>query len=417
MSEVSRSTRPHLLWVNQFAVAPTAAGGTRHFEIGRELVTRGWDVTIVASDLNLHSRTYQERSNERERAPIITTLDGVRFVWLWAARYWKNDWRRVWNWVSFSRSLASASRRRGPLSIPLPNVVVGSSPQLVAARASRRLARRIGVPFILEVRDLWPESLLAVGRSRDIAYLVLDSMARSLYRTADHIIVLARGTGDYLIRTRNVPSDRITFIPNGVDVEAFPLMERSVKAMFTFIYTGAHGPANDLNVVLDAAVRTRDCPEIRFLLVGGGPSKTELVRRSKALGLETVEFRDVVPKARIPELLASVEAGLMVLRPSELFEYGVSPNKLFDYMASGLPIVSNVPGEVEHMIHDAGAGVQAEPGNPESLSRAIRSVARMSPAERRSLGASARAWVAKEHSRTVLADRLGGVLERVLKGD
>lgn len=414
---VSGASRPHLLWVNQFAVAPTSAGGTRHFEIGRELVRRGWNVTIAASDLNLHSRTYQERTGNGDHTPLITTIDGVRFVWLWAAPYHRNDWRRVWNWLSFSRSLSHAGRGRGPLANPLPDVVVGSSPQLFSARTASHLARRYGVPFVLEVRDLWPESLLAVGRRRDVAYYVLDRVARGLYRRADHLIVLAQGTADYLSRTRKVGSDRITYVPNGVDLEAFPPVERSERATVTFVYTGAHGPANDLDVVLGAAAQLQDYPEIRFLFVGSGPSKGRLVQDAETLDLKTVEFRGVVPKAEMPALLASVDVGVMVLRPSELFKYGVSPNKLFDYMASGLPVVNNVPGDVAHMVKSAGAGVQAAPGSPTALAEAILFLARMSPDERRAMGRSARAWVEIEHSRPMLADRLEGALGRVLRED
>lgn len=417
MTPASAMRRKHLLWINQFAVAPTSAGGTRHFEIGRELVRRGWDVTIAASDLNLHSQTYQERSAVGDHTPLITTVDGVRFVWLWAAPYHRNDWRRVWNWISFSRSLTHAGRGGGPLANPLPDVVIGSSPQLFSARTASQLARRYRVPFVLEVRDLWPESLLAVGRRRDIAYHVLDRVARGLYRRADHHIVLAQGTADYLSRMRNIGSERMTHIPNGVDLEAFPPVERSEGATVTFVYTGAHGPSNDLEVVLAAAAQLQDHPEIRFLLVGGGPSKGGLIQHAETLGLKTVEFRDAVPKAKLPALLASADVGVMVLQPSELFEYGVSPNKLFDYMASGLPVVNNVPGDVARMVQSAGAGVQASPGNPTALAEAILSLARMSPEERRAMGSSARAWVGKEHSRPMLADRLEGALERVLQED
>src|SRR5687767_1398895 len=146
-----------VLWINQFAAGPAMTGGTRHVELGRELVRLGWSVRILASDLNVQTRRFERRASGDDRSAIADRFDGVDVQWLWSAPYEKNDHRRVLNWLSFSRSV---------LTLPLdevPDVIIGSSPHLFAAAAGLLLAIRTRRPFVLEVRDLWPESLALTG--------------------------------------------------------------------------------------------------------------------------------------------------------------------------------------------------------------------------------------------------------------
>lgn len=405
-----QSRRPRVLWVNQFAVAPSEGGGTRHFEMGRELAALGWDVTIAASDLNLQSRRYSRRRDSRDRRPIEELIDGVRFLWLWSAPYETNNWRRGWNWLSFSKSVLELRRREHW------DVVIGSSPHLFAAAAGCRLARRLRVPFVFEVRDLWPESLVAAGGRRGPFYLLLSGIARFLYARADRLVVLARGAGDYLVQTRGVDEARVVFIPNGVDPTAFRDGSGSGDGETVFIYAGAHGAANGLEVVLDAAARVQDCDDIRFRLIGDGPSKRGLQSRAGQLGLTNVEFRDPIPKSEIPQAFAEADAALMILRDAPLFRFAVSPNKLFDYFAAGLPVISNVPGEVGDMVRDADAGLNVPPADPVSLALAVRRMAGKRPEWRTNHGENGRAWVAREHSRPLLADRLDRTLRAAMEG-
>lgn len=392
--------RPSLLWVNHFAVPPSEGGGTRHFEMGRALAKRGWGVTIAASDFNLHAREYTRRAGADDRSVVPEEIDGVRFRWMWAAPYRSNDWRRAWNWLSFSRSLL----RWRPEGYR-PDLVIGSSPHLFAAQAGATLARSWDVPFVLEVRDLWPESVLAVGGRKGPGYMVLGRLARSLYRRADRIVCLARGAADYL-EERGIASEKLLYVPNGVDPDAFSGIRRPERQGLTLVYAGAHGPANGLDAVLEAAEMLLESPEIRFLLVGDGAAKPRLVQRACERRLVNVEFRDPVPKARMPDLLAEVDAGLMVLRDTPLFSFGVSPNKLFDYFGAGLPAVCNVRGEVARMVEAAGGGVLAADSGGPALAEAIRRMAAFPSAERAEMGRSARAWVAREHGREPLAERL-----------
>lgn len=399
----------HLLWVNHFAVAPSDGGGTRHYDLAHALRSHGWRVTIAASDFHLHSRGYTRRSTPRSHTAIEEHVGDVDFLWLWAAPYSGNDWRRARNWISFSRSLARWSPNGSR-----PDIIIGSSPHLFAALAALRMARRLRVPFVLEVRDLWPESIVAAGGRRGAAYHALGSLAKYLYARADRIIVLARGTGDHLVGL-GVDHRRIVYVPNGADpVPNAPRQSPSPdSAPFTLVYAGAHGPANGLDTVLDAAALLRDHP-VKLLLVGDGPSKTALQERAARDQLPNVEFRDPVPKTAMPALLASANAGLMVLRDAPLFAFGVSPNKLFDYLAAGLPVVCNVPGDVAAMLRDASAGEQAADASPRALADAILRLAQRAPAALRTMGEAGRAWVGREHGRAVLAQRLDSALRELV---
>lgn len=415
LREKQRSRRPSLLWINQFATLPSEGGGTRHFDFGRELVHRGWDVTIVASDYHPQRRAYTRRADGATRAMIDETVDGVRFRWLWAAPYKENDWRRAANWLSFRRSVRAMPQLTGP-----PDVIIGSSPQLFAASAARDLARRLDVPFVLEVRDLWPESLVAAGGRKGIAYFALGRVASGLYRDAHRIIVLASGSAHYLVE-RGVDRSRIVHVPNGVDISV--ALPRSFEPTLAdidggptvLIYAGAHGPANGLKVALDAAsVLGAEKPPVRFILIGDGPEKASLVASASERGLTNIEFRPPVPKSELAIMLRRADAGLMVLRDAELFSFAVSPNKLFDYMSAGIPVVCNVPGEVAELLAASAGGLQACDSSPEALADAIRRLRSLTPIERQRLGRDGRQWVERHHSSRVLGARLDSVLREVI---
>ncbi|HJP60067.1 MAG TPA: glycosyltransferase family 4 protein [Gemmatimonadaceae bacterium] len=407
----SENTKPaySVVWVNHFAAPPNESGGTRHFEIGRELVKRNVRVCIVASDFLLLSRSYSRRQNARDRRLIAEKIDGVTFAWVWASPYVSSTIARLLNWLSFARGVV-----RENLDAQRPDVIIGSSPHLFAALAASRLATRLRVPFILEVRDLWPESLAAVTGRKGVGYHLFGALARHLYKRADHIMVLARGTATYLEQI-GIRADRIFFVPNGVDLESFNEGHASNHSGFTALYAGAHGPANGLDIVLEAAALLRARTDIRIVLVGDGPVKKALQETAMRGDLTNVEFRSPVPKRQMPQLLSEADAGLMVLKDAPLFSFGVSPNKLFDYLGASLPVICNVPGDVADILRESGAGEQAADSSPRALAEAVTRMADRTPAERALMGSAGREWVAREHSRPVLAQRLDSVLRSAVR--
>ena len=403
---------PQVHWVNQFAVAPDQPGGTRHHEMSAALRARGHDVRIVASDLNLTSRRYTRRQGDGDRRAIAEDVLGVPFTWLHAGVYERNDWRRALSMVLFAWNVLRHLLR----TVHRGDVVIGSSPQLLAALAARLAAMLRRAPFILEVRDLWPESLTGVSGRRSVLAVGLRLIADLLYRTSSAIIILAEGSRESIVR-HGGPPRRIVFIPNGVDLAAFtgpledlPQSLRWVEEHPTFVYAGAHGPANGLDKVLDAAaiLTERGENEVKLLLVGDGPSKAALQQDATDHELSNVVFHDPIPKELIPSLLRRCAGGLMILKNVELFQYGVSPNKLFDYLASGLPVITNVGGEVARIVTDADAGIVVPPDDPGALAGVLARVTRSDVGTGSGLD-----YVRKHHHRAELADRLARVIEGV----
>jgi glycosyltransferase involved in cell wall biosynthesis len=405
-----------IFWINQYAVPPDQPGGTRHYEMAAALSAKGRDVTVVASDLNLTTRNYTRRSGPRDRRLIDETIDGVSFVWLPAGNYERNDWRRALSMAVFALQVLKFAVRH----VRRGDIVIGSTPQLPAAAAARLAAFVRRARFVLEVRDLWPETLVEVSGRETLLSRALGWLARRLYRTSRAIVILAEGSRAPIERQGGRPS-RIVYIPNGVDVAAFSSSAVSklvpdlqwVQANPTFVYAGAHGPANGLHLVLDAArvLLQRERSDLRLLLIGDGPTKAELVTRARDERLTNVVFHDPIPKHAIPSLLKAATGGLMVLEDVALFRYGVSPNKLFDYLAADLPVITNVQGEVGRIVEDADAGVVIPSSSGELLASAMIEVA--DPARSFSPGSP---YVRAHHDRQQLAARLAQVLKAVWAG-
>ena len=390
------------LVLNHFAVPKGKAGHTRHVEIFDRLGD-DWDYLLVAADRSLLSRDREHKTSGTYRV-------------VWTTPYKGNGIDRIMNWVSYAFGALFVGIRQRPL-----DVVYASSPHLLTGLAGLMVARARRAGFVLEIRDLWPQILADMGRmeSTSLVYRLVKRLELFLYRHADEIVVLAEGCGE-AIRADSPDAKRITFLPNGSDPALFAVDEsretlrtRYQMEGMVFAYAGAHGPANGLNLVLDAAERIRqDLPDVNFLLVGDGLEKPKLRAEVAARGLTNVRFHDPIPKSEVPSLLRAADVGLHVLADVPLFRYGVSPNKVYDYMAAGLPVITNSPGEVERIVDLAGAGVAVE---PDDLEQAVRAVAGAPEALIEEWGRSGQQFIGKYRSREVLAATLAEVLDRVAK--
>jgi glycosyltransferase involved in cell wall biosynthesis len=391
--------RRRVLVLDHFAVPLGEPGPTRHAELFGRL--RGWDATILMSNRNRFTRSKQKAHDEL-------------FQPVWVTPYAKNGWARALNWTSFAvTALATGLRRRRI------DLVYASSPQLLAGLTGWVLARVKRVPFVFEVRDLWPKVLVEMGQLDPSSriYSVLKGLERFLYRRAAAVVVLAEGSRTEVIADGAAPG-RVVFLPNGADPEDFQVDEardalRRAYGMegIVFLYAGAHGPANGLNLVLDAAEEVRDTDRhVYFWLVGDGVNKQELIRDASRRKLSNVLFRDPVPKREIPRLLAAADVGLHVLADVPLFRHGVSPNKLFDYMAAGRPVLTNTPGEVAGTVGKAGAGLAVA---PQAISDGVREMASATPARRSAWGESGRAFVIRCRTRERLARQLEQLLDEL----
>lgn len=401
-------------WVNQYAITPDLPGGTRHYDLGVELARRGFRVKIFASDVNLALR--RRTKLQPGQLYAVEPRDGVEFVWVNATEYEKNNWRRTWNMLSFSRNFMTVARLLDPASHPA--AVIGSSPHPFAALAAERVAARSGARFFLELRDLWPQALIDMSGLSEWhpAAITMRAMERYLYARAKKIIVLAQGSQRYLER-HGVVAGRTLFLPNGVHLGHFQPHQSREEARkhygfrdFTIVYAGAHGPANSLETVLQAAKLLEDVP-VELVLVGDGPAKPQLVDLARQQRVVNVRFLAPVPKREMADLLQAADAGLITLKNARAFEYGISPNKLFDYMAAAKPVVCGVPGDMAAMVRTAQAGVVSIPEDPASLAGAVRELLSLGSEGRLALGENGRQFLLQHFQREALADRLAEVLE------
>ncbi|MFO7152849.1 MAG: glycosyltransferase family 4 protein [Bacillota bacterium] len=398
--------------VNHYTLPPDRPGGTRHYTLAKELIRRGYHVTIWASSFDYLSREEKHlTTGELWKREIV---DGVPFVWVRTPGYRGNSPARVWNMLAFAyRFWRLGGRNRAEK----PDVIVGSSPHPFAALAAERLAARFGVPFILEVRDLWPQTLIDLGNfsPQHPFIILLAKIERFLYRKSAAIITLLPAAKEYMTG-KGADSSRIVWIPNGIDLELVPSPQLpKSEGSFTVMYAGAHGLANGLELVLKAAYLLEQeqlQDRIRFRFIGDGTEKPNLIAMAKRLGLRSVCFEDPVPKKAIYSLLQEADAFLLIHKDLPLYRWGASPNKLFDFLAMARPIIycANVPF---NPVKEADAGVIVPPGNPKALADAIKRLALLSPEERWSMGMRGRAYVEKYHSLNRLADKLEEVLKHV----
>lgn len=400
------------VWIfNEYAASPRMAGSTRHYDCAQRLVRKGWRVTIFSG---IHGRGPHAVAGERlGRHAYAETLHGVRFAWISAPAYRANDVRRLWSMVVYSvRAFGVARRLPGARGTEAPDVVVGSSVHLLAALVGWRTARRLGVPFVLELRDLWPQSLIemgVLGRWHPFA-LGLRALESWLVRRATRVVVLSERTAEYLT-SRGAPSESVVVVPNGVDLERSGAVTRAPEAgsVFRAVYLGAHGVANRLDVILDAAraLQTAGVGDVRFIFVGGGNLKTDLASRAQELGLTNVEFRPSVAKEMVPAVLAEADA-LLLTEANNI--YG-SSNKLNDYLAAGRPIVFST--FAAHNVA-AGCGIEVAPGDARALADSLVALKEMSAASRADMGACARRFAEMHRSWDLLADRFANVLEEAV---
>ena len=376
---------PSLWLINQFANTPALPGHTRQFEVAAGLVGDGWQVDVFASDFNLTQREYRRLSFPRLWS--TERLAGIRWNWLWVSPYSHNNWKRQLNMLSFCLHIAL---RLGPAAAlgrivgRPPDVILASSPQLPAAFTCFWIARLTGIPFVLEVRDLWPQVLIDQGGKSPASPMVrlLAWMEHHLYRHASVVVVLAKGAEPFV---RGRGAMQTAWLPNGPDLDLFaPQPLPSAQAVFTVLYAGAHGDANALeNVIVAARLLEQDQVPVRIRFVGDGPEKQSLIRLAQ--DLKSVTFEAPVPKAQIPNLMAEADAILLSLKDVPLFRYGVSPNKLYDAYALGRPVITTVAGAINAEVDEYRLGETAPPGDPKALAAAIKRLMETPKSERQAM--------------------------------
>jgi glycosyltransferase involved in cell wall biosynthesis len=331
----------------------------------------------------------------------------------------RRSWERALNYSSFFLSAAATGT-----FLPKVDVVIGTSPQLLVGLSAWWIARRQGVPFIFEVRDLWPESLAAVGAGgqQSVLHRTLARVAAFLYRNSDHIVVVTRAFKSYLAEHWAVPLNKISVVENGVDTNLFSPQaadarirsELKAEGRFVVSYIGTMGMAHGLETLLEAARLLQfRFPQALFLLLGEGAEKQRLVSLARSQELTNVRFVDQQSRERIPAYICASNACLVMLKKADLFKT-VLPTKLLEFMSCARPVILAVDGEARRIIEEAGAGIFVEPQNPTDLAAAIVRLAE-EPELCNVLGSNGRGYVAGHFSRQQTAERYIDVLESLCR--
>jgi colanic acid biosynthesis glycosyl transferase WcaI len=403
-----------IFFLCQYFPPEIGAPSARTFEHAREWVRAGHEVTVLTGFPNHPTGRippeYRGRIFQREE------IEGVRVwrTWLWATPN-ERFTRRTLSYLSFmvSAILAAALRRVDC------DVVVATSPQFFVGIAGWAVARIKRRPFVLEVRDLWPEGIVSVGLLAPDSPLtrLLEGIELFLYRAADRVVTVTEAARDDIAR-RGIDPSKLDTVRNGADLSLFTPGPRDLALReelglgdrFCVCYVGTHGMTQGLSTALGAAEQLRERDDVHFLFVGEGAEKKKLVAEARERELTNATFLDARPKHMMPRFLRAADACLVCLRRHKLFE-GTIPSKLFEAMASGRPVLLGVQGEAEKILTDAEAGIPFEPENASALADAVARLAD-DPALARRLGESGAGYVRQHFDRAVLARRFLDALRR-----
>jgi glycosyltransferase involved in cell wall biosynthesis len=399
----------HILIIHQAFASLDEPGGTRHFEFARLLAARGYQVTVIASPVSYITGERAPFQPSRTTGEEQIGVNILR-VPVYAAHH-KSFLHRMLAFFSFMFSSFWVG-----LGVKNVDVVWGTSPPIFQGATAWALARLKGARFLFEVRDLWPQFAIAVGvLTNPILIGASQWLERFLYHHADRVLVNSPGFMTHVVAHG---AQRVALVPNGADPAMFDPSSKGMEfrranhleGKFVALYAGAHGMSNDLEVVLEAA-RFLEGRNIQVVFVGDGKEKPALQRRAAGLGLKDTTFVPSLPKSEMPQALAAADACIAILKP--LDEYKTTyPNKVFDYLAAGRPVILAIDGVIREVVEAAQCGLFVRPGDPQALADAICSLAD-NPQNSRRMGLNGRKYLEANFGREKVAEKLVRIFEEL----
>ena len=399
----------HILLVHQVFLSANDSGGTRHYEFARHCIDAGHRFSVVASDVNY-------LTGKPIDAPQDQAVDAIRIVRAhMPAAIHRSFWHRVVAFITFMFSSARAALR-----IKGVDLVMGTSPPLFQAVSAWFVSAIKRKPLLLEIRDLWPDFAIDMGVLKNpVLIWVARRLERFLYHRAAHILVNSPAYRDYLLDRHSMADTKITVIPNGVDPTMFNPAETGqavrqefgLEGKFLVVYAGAIGPANDIATLVRAAERLQDAPDVHLLLFGDGKDRARVEQLAAKRKLTNITFGGLRPKSQMKQVLGAADVCVATLLSIPMFTT-TYPNKIFDYMAAGRPIVCGIDGVIRKVVEDADAGVFAQPGDDEAIAGAIRRL-RADPEKAAAMGRRGRDYVSEHFNRAEHALQFRELAERV----
>lgn len=405
----------HVLYLSQYFPPEVGATQTRAYEMATGLIRAGHQVTMLTEVPN-HPQGIVHPAYRR-KLWVREDLEGIDVVHVWVkASPVKTMRTRLAFYLTYMTNAAlTGLALRGNY-----DVIYATSPPLFVGGSALALSHLRRTPMVFEVRDLWPESAVALGELRNPHFIRWATrLEEACYRRARRIVVVTQGIQARLIERGF--GDKVDLIPNGANTDLFHYQPDAGKAIrqqlnigdaFLVIYAGIHGIAQGLETVLRAAHRLRDTPSIRFVMIGDGPCKADLLALKFKLELPNVTMLDAQPREGIPAYLSAADIALAPLRKLELFK-GALPSKIFDAWACECPVLLSMEGEARRVLERAQAGLHIEPESPQAMAQAIRALV-ADPVRCRAYGQNGRRFVDQHYSRQAQARRLATLLEELI---
>ncbi len=406
----------NIFLINHYAGSPKMGMEYRPYYLAQEWIKMGHDVTLLVAN-NSHIRSYNPEMSQEMKVEII---DGIRYVWINTPKYRENGISRVKNMLAFiTRTLYKASYF---VNTYKPDVVIASSTYPSDNYVARKMAKLSGAKYLYEVHDLWPLSPIELGgMSKHHPFILAMQHAESFaYRKADAVISMLPKTKEHM-QEKGLDLKKWHYLPNGILIDEWknqvPLNKEmqdeinAIREKYSKIiaYTGTFGVANALGSLIEAASFLK---ELAFVIVGRGPEKEKLLELAKSH--DNVFVLETIPKAEIPSLLSNFDFLYIGLQYQALFRFGISPNKLIDYMMAGKPIIQAVKAG-NNVVKEVGCGIDVEPENPKAIVVAINELLQKSKEELSKMGKRGQEFVLENHNYEVLAKRFINIIENIKK--
>lgn len=399
-------------FINQYSSTPETAMGGRHYYLAQELAKKGHQVYVIAGR---YSHLLRNPKQFEEQYFIEEIIPNFSFVWVNLPEYQEaHSKQRVLNWFKFSWLLRNMSN-----VIPAkPDVILYSSPSLIGYLGAKYLANKFRVPFIFEVRDIWPLTLMELGGHsskhpfikfmqwvEDRAYKKADYVFSNLYNAVEHM------------QTRGLDSSKFHWIPNGVSLEEVsqkqPLNAETLSQLpqnkFIIGYTGTIGVANAIDDLIEAAKILSSNLQLHFVLVGSGKEKENLIKKVQSLKLQNITFIDAIPKKQIQSMLEQFDICYIGWQKNSLYRFGIAPNKLPEYLYAGKPIIHAFSGKGD-IVQQAQAGITIEAEDPEAIVGAVQQLYNLTAEQRQQLGSNGKQFVLQHLEYAMIAEKLENIV-------
>lgn len=407
------------VWIiNQFANLPSGSSGTRHYSLAIYLKDKNWLASIISGSIE-HNTGIQRLNNKNNIK--FEVFNEINFLWLKLSSHKLGSLKsRAINMIYFSIKLIFL---RADRFLDKPNLIIGSSPNPFAALASYFLSKRYKVPFIYEVRDLWPKTLFEMNviNSSGIIFKILDLIDTFLAKKSSKIIVLMPGAKDFY-KEKGISENKVVWISNGVEYKEKILKNKiKKKKFFMLTYMGSLGPANSIETILHAMFYVNKIIKnktlIHLKIFGSGAREKKLTELSNKLRLENISFEKPVPKYKVHKILSASDALILAMNNLPgLYKYGVSFNKIFDYLLSARPVLIASCAKFD-IIKSSSSGLISNAGNHIMLGKNIIKMTNLTETEKNKFGTNGRNYVLANFLYKDLSEKLVKVLNDVIKSN